>query len=71
MSYHPRLKLSSFFEKVHNFIFCIFSYLVEKDKDVYAVFVDLEKAFDRVDWKKTHGDPGENWYGLEGEEALK
>ena len=25
---------------------------IEKDKDVYAVFVDLEKAFDRVDWKK-------------------
>ena len=24
----------------------------EKDKDVYAVFVDLEKPFDRVDWKK-------------------
>ena len=27
----------------------------EKDKDVYAVFVDLEKAFDRVDWKKLMG----------------
>ena len=24
----------------------------EKDEDVYAVFVDLKKAFDRVDWKK-------------------
>ena len=24
----------------------------EIDKDVYAVFVDLEKAFDRVDWEK-------------------
>ena len=28
---------------------------IEKDKDVYAVFVDLEKAFDRVDWKKLMG----------------
>ena len=25
---------------------------IEKDKDVYAVFADLEKAFDRVNWKK-------------------
>ena len=25
------------------------------EKDVYAVFVDLEKAFDRVDWKKLMG----------------
>ena len=25
---------------------------IENDKDVYAVFVDLEKAFDRVDFKK-------------------
>ena len=24
----------------------------EKYEDVYAVFVDIEKAFDRVDWKK-------------------
>ena len=28
---------------------------IEKDKDVYAVFVDLEKAFDRVEWKKLMG----------------
>ena len=28
---------------------------IEKDKDMYAVFVDLEKAFDRVDWKKLKG----------------
>ena len=28
---------------------------IEKDKDGYAVFVDLEKAFDRVDWKKLIG----------------
>ena len=28
---------------------------IEKYKDVYAVFVDLEKAFDRVDWKKLMG----------------
>ena len=28
---------------------------VEKDKDVYAVFVDLGKAFDKVDWKKLMG----------------
>ena len=25
---------------------------IEKDKEVYAVFVDLERPFDRVDWKK-------------------
>ena len=25
---------------------------MEKDNDVYVVFVDLEKAFNRVDWKK-------------------
>ena len=25
---------------------------IEKDKDLYAVFVDLKKAFDRVDWKE-------------------
>ena len=29
---------------------------IEKDKDVYAVFVVLEKAFDRVDWKKLMGN---------------
>ena len=28
---------------------------IEKDKDVYAIFVALEKAFDRVDWKKLMG----------------
>ena len=28
---------------------------MEKYKDVYAVFVDLEKAFDKVDWKKLMG----------------
>ena len=28
---------------------------IEKDKDVYAIFVDLEKAFDRVVWKKLMG----------------
>ena len=28
---------------------------IEKDKDMYTVFVDLEKAFDRVDWKKLMG----------------
>ena len=28
---------------------------IEKDKDVYTVFVDLEKEFDRVDWKKLMG----------------
>ena len=28
---------------------------IEKDKDVYAVFVDLEKAFHRVNWKKLMG----------------
>ena len=30
---------------------------IEKDKykDVYAVFVDLEKVFERVDWKKLMG----------------
>ena len=28
---------------------------IEKDKDQYAVFVDLEKAFDRVDWNKLMG----------------
>ena len=25
---------------------------IVKYKDMYAVFVDLEKAFDRVNWKK-------------------
>ena len=25
---------------------------IEKDEDVYAVFVDLKKAFQRVNWKK-------------------
>ena len=35
---------------------------IEKDKDVYAIFVDLEeKAFDRLE--ETHGDPVENWCG--------
>ena len=28
---------------------------LEKDVDVYAGFVDLEKAFSRVDWKKLKG----------------
>ena len=28
---------------------------IEKDKDVYVAFVDLEKAFDRVDQKKLKG----------------
>ena len=28
--------------------------IYRKDKDVYAVFVDLEKAFGRVHWKKLH-----------------
>ena len=28
---------------------------IETYKDVYVVFVDLEKAFDRVDWKKLMG----------------
>ena len=28
---------------------------IEKDEDVYAVFVDFEKVFDRVDWKKLMG----------------
>ena len=28
---------------------------IEKVKDVYAVFVDFEKAFDRVAWKKLMG----------------
>ena len=28
---------------------------IEKYKYVYAVFVDLEKAFDEVDWKKLMG----------------
>ena len=28
---------------------------IEKYKDVYAVFADLEKAFHRVDWKKLMG----------------
>ena len=28
---------------------------IEKYKDVYAVFADLEKAFDRVDWKTLMG----------------
>ena len=28
---------------------------IEKDKDVYGVFVDMEKAFDRVDGKKLMG----------------
>ena len=28
---------------------------IEKDKDVCAVFVDLEKSFDRVDWKNLMG----------------
>ena len=27
----------------------------EKNKDMYAVFVDLEKVLDRVDWKKHMG----------------
>ena len=40
---------------------------IEKDKYVYTVFVDLEKALDRVDWNKLNGDPKENWCGLEGE----
>ena len=32
------------------------TYIQKKnDKHVYAVFVDLEKAFDRVDWKKLMG----------------
>ena len=43
---------------------------IEKDKDVYAVFVDIEKAFDSG-LEKTHGDPEERWCELEGEEALK
>ena len=29
---------------------------IEKDKDVYAVSVDLEKAFSRVNWKKLMGN---------------
>ena len=28
---------------------------IEKDKNVYAVFVNLEKAIDRVEWKKLMG----------------
>ena len=28
---------------------------IEKDKDVYAVFVDLEKEFDNVNWKELVG----------------
>ena len=28
---------------------------IEKDKDVHAIFVDLEKVFDRVDWEKHMG----------------
>ena len=28
---------------------------IEGDEDIYSVFVDLEKAFDRVDWKKLMG----------------
>ena len=28
---------------------------IEKYKDVYALIVELEKAFDRVDWKKLMG----------------
>ncbi|KAJ4435096.1 hypothetical protein ANN_23671 [Periplaneta americana] len=28
---------------------------LEKNKEVYVVFVDLEKAFDRVDWNKLMG----------------
>ena len=35
---------------------------IEKDRDVYAVFVDLEKAFDRVDWKKLMGRVGFFWF---------
>ena len=27
---------------------------LEVDRDVYVCFVDYEKAFDRVDWKKTN-----------------
>ena len=42
---------------------------IGKDKAVYAIFVDLEKAFDRLE--ETHGDLEENRCGLEGEEALK
>ena len=37
---------------------------IEKDKDVYAVFVDLEKEFDGVDWKNLMGilkKIGVNW----------
>ena len=39
---------------------------IEKDKNVYAVFVDLEKAFYRVDWKKLMGilkKIGVHWKG--------
>ena len=44
---------------------------IEKDKDVYAVFVDLEKSISQGPLEETNGDPEENWCGLEGEEALK
>ena len=44
---------------------------IEKDKDVFAVSVDLEKAFSQSGLEETHRDPEENWCGLEGEEALK
>lgn len=45
--------------------------LFRKNKKVYVVFVNLEKAFGRVDWYKLVGILKKNWYGLETEDAFQ
>ena len=42
----------------------------QSEKDANAVFVDLKNIW-QSGLEETHGDPEENWCGLEGEEALK
>ena len=43
---------------------------IEKDKNVYAVFVDLVKVYGSG-LEETHGDPEENSSGLEEQDTLK
>ena len=38
---------------------------IQHDQDIYICFVDYEKAFDRVDWKKTNKNTEANGGGLE------